>query len=98
MKFTLRQPSLKRRRAALLGIGLSLCSIFVLAQPAAPHTIRLIVPFAAGSYTDNVARIIAPAMAERLGGTVIIENKAGANGIIGANYVAKSPPDGLTFL
>jgi tripartite-type tricarboxylate transporter receptor subunit TctC len=60
--------------------------------------IRFIVPFAAGSYTDNVARLIVPDMAERLGQTIIVENRAGANGIIGADLVAKAAPDGLTVL
>ncbi len=70
-----------------------------LAQAPAPaQVMRLIVPFAAGSYTDNVARIISPALAERLGQTLVIENRAGANGIIGADYVAKAAPDGLTVL
>jgi tripartite-type tricarboxylate transporter receptor subunit TctC len=98
MRFNLRQLGYKSGCAVLLSMGLTLCAMPASAQPAAPQTIRLIVPFAAGSYTDNVARIIAPAIAERLGNTIIIENKAGANGVIGANYVAKAPPDGLTFL
>jgi tripartite-type tricarboxylate transporter receptor subunit TctC len=78
--------------AALLGA----CTLA--AAQAGTQVVRLIVPFAAGSYTDNVARIIAPGLGRQLGSTVIIENKAGANGVIGADYVAKSPPDGLTFL
>jgi tripartite-type tricarboxylate transporter receptor subunit TctC len=78
--------------AALLGA----CTLA--AAQSGTQVVRLIVPFAAGSYTDNVARIIAPGLGRQLGSTVIIENKAGANGVIGADYVAKSPPDGLTFL
>lgn len=65
---------------------------------AASSVIRFIVPFAAGSYTDNVARILAPAVAQRLNASIIVENRPGANGIIGADYVAKSKPDGLTLL
>lgn len=63
-----------------------------------PTVVRWIVPFAAGSYTDNVARIIAPGIAERLGQTIVIDNRAGANGMVGADYVAKAAPDGLTVL
>lgn len=60
--------------------------------------IRLVVPFAAGSYTDNLARIMAPPIAERLGAAIVVDNRPGANGIIGADIVAKAPPDGLTLL
>ncbi|MEO6564712.1 MAG: tripartite tricarboxylate transporter substrate binding protein [Casimicrobiaceae bacterium] len=72
-----------------------------LAQDAAAQTLsvmRWIVPFAAGSYTDNIARIIAPGVSERLGQTIVIDNRAGANGIIGADFVAKAAPDGHTLL
>lgn len=91
-----RFPDLTRRAA----LALALCGGLALgpAMAADLPVIRLVVPFAAGSYTDNVARIIAPAMGRRLNASLIIENKAGANGIIGTDYVAKSKPDGLTFL
>ncbi|MGH8846928.1 MAG: Bug family tripartite tricarboxylate transporter substrate binding protein, partial [Polaromonas sp.] len=59
--------------------------------------IRLIVPFAAGSGTDAIARITAQSLGEALKGTVIVENKAGANGSIAAEYVAKAAPDGYTL-
>ena len=75
-------------------LALAAASGHALAQPV----MRWIVPFAAGSYTDNVARIIAPGIGERLGQTIVIENKAGANGIIGADFVAKAAPDGQTVL
>jgi tripartite-type tricarboxylate transporter receptor subunit TctC len=65
---------------------------------AAGRPIRVVVPFAAGSYTDNVGRIVMPVVAERLGVPVIIDNRPGGNGVIGADAVAKSAPDGLTFL
>ena len=83
---------------AIVVIALSLWSAAATAQSNSSHPMRLLVPFAAGSYTDNVARIIAPSLGERLGVTVIVENRAGANGIIGADLVAKAPPDGLTLL
>ena len=60
--------------------------------------IRLIVGFAPGGGTDIVARAIAPKMSEILGQNVVIENKAGAAGTIGADLVAKSAPDGYTLL
>lgn len=66
------------------------------AWPAKP--IRMIVPFTAGSGTDIVARTVGEAMSRSLGQQVIVENKPGAGGTIGAAYVAKSDPDGYTLL
>lgn len=63
---------------------------------AAP--VRLVIPFAVGSYTDNFARIVVPVFSERLGTTVVIDNRPGANGIVAADAVAKAAPDGLTLL
>jgi tripartite-type tricarboxylate transporter receptor subunit TctC len=60
--------------------------------------IRMIVPFAAGGNTDIVARTVAQYLQPLLGQTVIVENKAGAGGMIATDYVAKSPPDGYTLL
>jgi len=62
--------------------------------PAKP--IRLIVPFGAGGASDFVARVIGPKMAEQLGQSVIIENRAGAGGNVGMEFVARSAPDGYT--
>ena len=59
--------------------------------------LRLVVPFPAGSSTDIVARIIAQKLASRLGQQVVIENRAGASGNIGAEMVAKATPDGYTI-
>ncbi|MFL6795858.1 MAG: Bug family tripartite tricarboxylate transporter substrate binding protein [Xanthobacteraceae bacterium] len=59
--------------------------------------IKLIVPFAAGGNTDSVARIAANRMQQVLGVGVVIENRGGAGGIIGADAVAKAAPDGYTF-
>ncbi|MGH8699667.1 MAG: Bug family tripartite tricarboxylate transporter substrate binding protein [Burkholderiales bacterium] len=66
------------------------------AWPARP--IRFVVNFAAGGGTDIVARAMAPEFAKSLGQQVIVENRAGGNGNIGADAVAKAPPDGYTFL
>ena len=59
--------------------------------------IKLIVPFAAGGNTDSIARLTAERMSQSLGQSVIVENKAGANGAIAADFVAQSPPDGYTL-
>ena len=90
------------RRTVLLA-GLAAC--FALpggmasAADAFPsRTVTLVVPFAAGGSTDLIARIIAEKMTEDLGQTVIVENKAGAGGNIGADAVAKADPDGYTIL
>lgn len=60
--------------------------------------VRLIVPFGPGSVTDQLARITADKLGKTLGQTVIVENKAGAGGNIGAGYVASAPADGYTLL
>ncbi|WP_063921191.1 Bug family tripartite tricarboxylate transporter substrate binding protein [Bradyrhizobium sp. DOA9] len=59
---------------------------------------KLIVPFPAGGTLDAIARLVQPGLQQRLGATIIIENRPGAAGSIGAAAVAKSPPDGRTWL
>ena len=60
--------------------------------------VRIVVPFPAGSTTDAMARVLAERLGKSLGEPVIVENKPGANTIIGADTVAKAPPDGRTIL
>lgn len=68
------------------------------ADPWPSKPITLVVPFAAGGGVDNVARALAAQMAEGMQHTVVVENRVGAGGIVGAKYVAGSAPDGHTLL
>lgn len=77
--------------------GLALC-LSAQAQTYPVKPIKMIVPFPAGGTTDIVARIVAQRMSETMGQPVVVDNKGGAGGAIGADLVAKSPPDGYTVL
>jgi len=68
------------------------------AQHYPNQTLKIVVPFVAGGGVDVVARIIAPNLSDALGQPVIIENRGGAGGMIGAAAVAQAPPDGYTLL
>jgi tripartite-type tricarboxylate transporter receptor subunit TctC len=87
-------------RRALLAGGAALAASPALGQAAWPDgkTVKFIVPFAAGSATDTIARVYADQVSRTLATSVVTENRAGANGLLGADAVAKSPPDGLTVL
>lgn len=85
------------RRLALL-CGTLLCTGAALAQPYPNKPIRAVVPFAAGSATDQIGRAFAEKMSQTLGQTIVIDNKPGASGMLGADAVAKSPADGYTLL
>ena len=82
----------------LTGVMIALGSSFAFADNYPSKPIKAIVPFAPGSATDQIGRAFAAKMAESLGQPVVIENRPGANGMIGADVVAKSPADGYTLL
>jgi tripartite-type tricarboxylate transporter receptor subunit TctC len=80
-------------------LGLALAPAAAQSQAAYPsQTIRLIVPYPAGGLPDTVARIVGKRLQERLGQNVVIENRAGAAGAVGASAIATSPADGYTLL
>ena len=68
------------------------------AQNFTGKTLRIIVPYAAGGTSDILARALSNKVGESLGATVVVDNKPGANGVLGSDLVAKSAPDGLTLL
>jgi tripartite-type tricarboxylate transporter receptor subunit TctC len=81
--------------AALTAIMFT-AAVFGQAYPSKP--LRVVVPFPPGSLADGLARLIGPQLAERLGQPVVVQNKAGAEGSLGAAEVAKASPDGYTLL
>ena len=85
------------QRRLLLAIGLTAISASVMAQGYPNKIIKLQVPFAPGGTTDIIARVIAEPLGKALGQTVVVENKAGGGGVIGANETAKSAPDGYSL-
>ncbi|MBL8673914.1 MAG: tripartite tricarboxylate transporter substrate binding protein [Rhodospirillales bacterium] len=89
-----------RRRGLVAGAGALLAAPSIArAQDAWPKgQIRFVVPFPPGGSTDPVARILAAKLQESLGWNIIVDNKPGGTGVVGASFAAKAPPDGQTWL
>ena len=91
------------RRAVLTAALVSIASMAGTAPATAAdqfpdHPLTLIVPFAPGGNLDIVARTLAPALQTALGQSVVVENRAGAGGVVGASFVARAKPDGYTLV
>jgi tripartite-type tricarboxylate transporter receptor subunit TctC len=93
------------RKAIRLAQLFAVTSIFALSLGSNAHgqeypvrTIRIVVPFTAGGAADILVRLIAQKLTGRWGQSVIVDNRAGANGVVGTEVVARAPPDGYTLL
>ncbi|HUP95213.1 MAG TPA: tripartite tricarboxylate transporter substrate binding protein [Burkholderiales bacterium] len=85
-------------RTVITGLACACAAAGTYAQPYPAKAVRFVVPFAPGGGSDLVARTVAAKLTEALGQPVVIDNRAGAAGTIGADIAAKSPPDGHTLL
>ncbi|HEX2543730.1 MAG TPA: tripartite tricarboxylate transporter substrate binding protein [Ramlibacter sp.] len=102
MQFESKTAGVQRRQVLLAAAGTVAAGVapgvFAQARSLASGPARIVVPFTPGTTPDLCARLIAPAMAKRLGQNVIVENRPGASGIIGMESVAKAAPDGTTVM
>jgi tripartite-type tricarboxylate transporter receptor subunit TctC len=85
-------------RSIAAGLAFSLCALSVLAQDYPTRPVRIVIPLSPGGTTDVPGRIVAQKLSEALGQQFFVENRAGAGGTIGSDFVAKSKPDGYTLL
>ncbi len=85
------------QRKILLAVGLGVLAGLAMAQGYPSKVVKLQVPFAPGGTTDIVARVIAEPLGRAMGQSVVIENKAGGGGLVGANETAKAAPDGYSL-
>ncbi len=92
---------ISRRMVIAAGLGMVLAPPSARAQQpewAKGQTLRLVAPYPPGGSVDAISRMMQPGFQQRIGSTVIVENRAGAGGAVGANSVAKSAPDGTNIL
>src|SRR5690606_12202949 len=87
-----------RVKKLAVGVTLTCMATAAAAQSYPGHPIRMVVGFPPGGAVDSVARLIADAMGKELGQTIVVENRSGAAGSIGAAAVAQAEPDGYTIL
>src|SRR5580765_1030590 len=91
--------TLTRRTLVLAGITAPVATPFVARAQSWPSgPLRIVVAYPPGGSTDAIMRLVQPGLQQRLSTTVVIENRSGASGSVGTGYVAKSPPDGNTWL
>lgn len=91
----------RRRAIAAAALLTATMSVPMLAQAQSTYpdrTIKFVVPYSAGGLPDTVARIFAQRLGDRLGQSVVVDNKPGANGVVAAQALASAPADGYTFL
>jgi tripartite-type tricarboxylate transporter receptor subunit TctC len=91
-------PTSVFRRIALAAVMAAVSLVSVCASAQTGRVTNLVVPFTPRTCTQSIARILAPKLAARLGSAVVVENKAGASGNIGTDFVAKAKPDGSTLM
>src|SRR3954468_20918476 len=94
----MRQPEWRGIRGLVVGLCIVSVNSTQAQQDYPARPIRIIYPFAAGSGNDGVARVVAQRLSATWGQPVVVENRTGVGGTIGAEYAAKSPPDGYTLL
>jgi tripartite-type tricarboxylate transporter receptor subunit TctC len=87
-----------RRRGFMAAAALAVAPRLALAETFPAKPVRLVIPYPPGGGTDIIARLVAPRLGERWKQTVIVDNKAGASGIVGSEIVAHAPPDGYTLM
>ena len=93
-RFTRRQASM----CAVAGLAVVLLPATTFAQDYPVRPVTIVVPYGPGSYMDTVIRPFAAALQKALGQTIVIDNKGGANGVIGSQFAARAHPDGYTLL
>ena len=89
---------MQRRISLLAAVFVATFSTLVAGQDYPNRPVRVVVPYPPGGPTDVIVRVVANRLTEALGQPVVVENRAGASGMIGADLVAKAPPDGHTLL